>query len=118
MHVHDSATYHRLCLPRTSPLIIEGTSTLMSWLGAHPQIQCPQVENYSLMEGKPGQLVQDVYAMASYDEHYIRGYKNPIDIFVPNTSMKLLDKYFPKTKLIITLRHPVRYVSFLGTIHR
>lgn len=83
----------------------------MSWLGAHSEIQCPQVENYSLMEGKPGQLVQDTYAMASYDEHYIRGYKNPVDIFVPNTSMKLLDKYFPKTKLIITLRHPVRYVS-------
>jgi len=88
-----------------------GTSTLMSWLGAHPELQCPQEENYSLVTGQPGQLVQDAYAMAPYDDTFMRGYKNPTDLFFPGTSLKYLDKYFPQTKLLITIRHPVRYVS-------
>lgn len=87
-----------------------GTSTLMSWLGSHPEIQCPQEENYNMMSGKPGQLVRDLYAMRP-DEDFKRGYKNPVDIFYPGTSLNYLHQYFPKTKLLITLRHPVRYVS-------
>ena len=82
----------------------------MLWLGEHPELQCPQEENYSLMSNNPGQLVQDMYAQAPYD-NFKRGYKNPVDLFHLGSSMKLLDQYFPKTKLIITLRHPVRYVS-------
>lgn len=89
-----------------------GTSTLMVWLGQHPEIQCPQEENYSLMHDTPGQLVQDMYAMAPYEE-YARAYKNPIDLFYPGTSLAHLDHYFPETKLLITLRHPVKYFESL-----
>ena len=73
-------------------------------------MQCPQEENYSLMRNTPGQLIQDAYAMAPYED-FKRGYKNPVDLFYPGTSLKYLGQYFPKTKLLVTLRHPVRYVS-------
>ncbi|CAB9503647.1 expressed unknown protein [Seminavis robusta] len=89
-----------------------GTSTLMVWLGAHPEVQCPQEENYSLMHETPGQLVQDMYAQAPYED-YKRGYKNPLDLFYPGSTMKYIDQYFPKTKLIVTLRHPIRYFESL-----
>ena len=89
---------------------IAGTSTLMIWLGSHSEIQCPQEENYNLMNDKPGQLVRDMYAQAPY-ENFLRGFKNPMEIFYPESSLKYIDQYFPKTKLIITLRHPVQYVS-------
>lgn len=89
-----------------------GTSTLMIWLGGHPELQCPQEENYSLMSDNPGQLVQDAYAMAPYED-FKRGYKNPVDLFYPGTSMKYLDQYFPKTRLIVTLRNPIRYFESL-----
>jgi hypothetical protein len=94
----------------TCASLLSGTSTLMIWLGSHPEIQCPQEENYNLMNEKPGQLVQDMYAQAPY-ENFLRGFKNPLDLFNPETSLKYIDQYFPKTKLIITLRHPFRYVS-------
>lgn len=87
----------------------------MVWLGSHPEIQCPQEENYSLMHDQPAQLVQDMYAQAPYEE-YKRAYKNPIDLFFPGTSLAYLDQYFPETKLLVTLRHPVLYVSFLQTL--
>ena len=87
-----------------------GTSTLMVWLGNHPEMECPQVENYNLMNDNPGQLVRDLYSMHP-DQDLKRGYKNPIDIFYPWSSLKYIKDYWPKTKLLITLRHPVRYVS-------
>lgn len=62
------------------------------------------------MHMTPGQLVQDMYAQAPYEE-YKRAYKNPLDLFYPSTSLRFMDTYFPETKLLITLRHPVYYVS-------
>jgi hypothetical protein len=84
----------------------------MAWLGSHDEIQIEQVENYNLANNLPGDLVRDMYAMAPYED-YKRAYKNPIDIFYPGTSLAYIDKYFPKTKLLITLRHPVLYVSLV-----
>lgn len=86
-----------------------GTSTLMKWLGAHPEIQCFQYEETSMFFNKPGVLARKLYNTYP-GEKYKRGYKNPIDIFQPCV-LENYQKIFPKTKLIITIRHPVRYVS-------
>jgi len=84
----------------------------MIWLDSHPEMLCDQVENYNLMNNKPGQLVQDLYAMNPFED-YKRGYKNPMELFFPKPSLVYLDQYFPKTKLIMTIRHPVLYVREL-----
>ena len=94
-----------------------GTSTLMKWLGGHPEIQCFQNELYDLFQGHPDALVTRIYKKYGnrLGEKTLKiGYKNPIDIFQPS-SRNLLGKYWPRTKLFILLRHPVRYVSIVAS---
>lgn len=91
-----------------------GTSTLMKWLGAHPQVQCFQHEDISMFNDKPGHLVKQLYKVYP-GENYKRGYKNPIDIFQPCV-LRNFQQIFPQTKLLLTLRHPVRYVSLAAII--
>jgi hypothetical protein len=85
-----------------------GSSTFMKWLGAHPQIQCFQEEIYDMYLGKVGTMVWRLYTQLKPGFQYKRGYKSPGDIFLANT-IHLLDEYFPKTRLILSLRHPVLY---------
>ena len=88
-----------------------GTSTLMKWLGGHPEIHCFQKEVYDLFQGHADALVTRIYKeYINLPGKFKIGYKNPIDIFQPSTR-DLLDKHWPQTKLFILLRHPVRYVS-------
>jgi hypothetical protein len=86
-----------------------GTSTLMKWLGAHPEVRCFQQEDLSLYKNLPGQLVKRLYQTYP-GEKFKRGYKNPIDLFQPCV-LKNFQEIFPETKLLLTIRHPVRYVS-------
>jgi hypothetical protein len=85
-----------------------GSSTFMKWLGAHPQVQCFQEEIYDMYLGKVGTMVWRLYTGLKPGFQYKRGYKSPGDIFLANT-IHLLDEYFPKTRLILSLRHPVLY---------
>ena len=87
-----------------------GSSTFMKWLGAHPQVQCFQEEIYDLYQNKPGAMVWRLHTQLESGWDYKRGYKSPGDIFLANV-IHLLDDYFPKTRLILALRHPIRYVS-------
>ena len=87
-----------------------GTSTLMKWFGAHSQIQFFQEEIYDLYRNRTGSMVWRLHTQLKPGWEYKRGYKSPIDIFLPN-ALHLLDQYFPQTKLFLALRHPVRYVS-------
>lgn len=87
-----------------------GTSTLMKWFGAHPQIQFFQEEIYDLYRNRTGSMVWRLHTQLEPGWKYKRGYKSPIDIYLAN-ALFLLDQYFPKTKLFLALRHPVRYVS-------
>ena len=90
-----------------------GSSTFMKWLGAHPQVQCFQEEIYDLYQNKPGAMVWRLHTQLEPGWDYKRGYKSPGDVFLAN-AIHLLDEYFPKTRLILALRHPVRYVSTLN----
>ncbi|CAB9507497.1 expressed unknown protein [Seminavis robusta] len=85
-----------------------GSSTFMQWLGAHPQVQCFQEEIYDLYQNKTGAMVWRLHTQLKPGFEYKRGYKSPGDIFLANT-IHLLDEYFPKTRLILSLRHPILY---------
>jgi hypothetical protein len=75
------------------------------WLASHPEIQMYEHELYSLAQGKPAELVSQLYALPA-GRKYKRGYKAPNDI----RSIEALDgiaEHWPNCKLIIGLRHPV-----------
>ena len=88
-----------------------GTSTLMQWIGSHPECMCFQYEEPSLFMNQPGVLARKLYKQYP-GEKYKRGYKNPIDLFQPS-SLKNFQTYYNETNLIVTLRHPVRYFESL-----
>ena len=86
-----------------------GTSTLMKWLGAHQQVKCFQREIYDLFHERPDMLMWSIIELMPPTEggdNVKRGYKSPLDIFNIQ-AFYLLDKFWPETKLILTLRHPV-----------
>lgn len=81
------------------------TSNLQTWLRMHPEIQIHEFENHALAKGRPAELVSDLYHLQP-GRRYKRGYKAPRDLII-DESLHALTKYWPKTKLIIGLRHPV-----------
>jgi hypothetical protein len=77
----------------------------MFWLADHPDVQMHRYELHALQTGQPAEMVRIMYELEP-GFRYKRGYKAPRDI----TNAKALlafAKYFPTTKLIIGLRHPV-----------
>lgn len=91
-----------------------GTTALQDWLSQHPQVQLLPGEPYPLMNRKPYLLIWKLYTHLPEDDQmkFVRGYKNPLDIRVP-LSMQYLSKLFPRTLLIIGLRHPVNWFESL-----
>jgi hypothetical protein len=92
-----------------------GTTTLMDWLAEHPEIQCPKEEVLELTLGTPAQLISRLYrtfvgnsTTAKSVRTQKRGYKSPGEIRSPR-SIKLLKYLFPKTLLIVGIRHPVKW---------
>jgi len=64
-------------------------------------------EIHSLRFGKSAEMVSYMYSLPE-GTHYKRGYKAPNDIRTP-VALDLLRRYWPKTALIIGLRHPVKW---------
>ena len=88
-----------------------GTSSIMYWLAEHPEVQSFRQEVYELMHSNPNGLVQMLYHELP-PGRYKRGYKSPGDI----AQLHILDyfrKYWPKTRLIIGIRHPIRWFESL-----
>ena len=83
-----------------------GTSSMMEWLGTHPQIACIPGEVPLLPLGKIGLLAKRLYNGLDADPMKLRGFKNPTDI-QNLKAIRLLREYFPQTKLLIGIRHPV-----------
>jgi len=84
-----------------------GTSSQMNWLAKHAEVQMYHHEVHSLRNGKPKELVELMYALPS-GRQFKRGYKSPNDI-VNAISMEAIRTYWPKTKLIVGIRHPVKW---------
>lgn len=91
-----------------------GTTALQDWLSQNPQIKLLPGEPFPLMNRKPYLLIWKLYTQLPPDGpvHYVRGYKNPLDIRAP-PSIQYLAKLFPKTLLIVGLRHPVLWFESL-----
>jgi len=74
----------------------------------------PSQEIHSLTNGKPAQMVSFLYALP--EGNYQRGYKAPNDIRTP-AALEALRKYWPETKLIVGLRHPVKWFESYYNFH-
>jgi hypothetical protein len=97
----------------------------VNWLGQHSQISIPPYEITTLKNKEPWDLVEQLYesdgstttGMTTTPDDprilpalLLRGYKNPSDICDPRP-IRLLKEFFPKTKLIIGIRHPIRMME-------
>lgn len=90
-----------------------GTTTMMDWLSEHPQLKCWPEEVADMMRSRPDYLLAKMYSLPAGDD-FQRGYKSPLDMTMPHIPQQLA-KYFPKTKLIVGIRHPVRWFESLCT---
>jgi hypothetical protein len=84
-----------------------GTSTMIWWLKQHAEIDCFGEEVPHLSLGKIGLFIKKLYHGLNHTvPYYQHGYKNPTD--VQNLrALRLLRDYFPNTKLLVGIRHPV-----------
>jgi hypothetical protein len=92
-----------------------GTTALQDWLSQHPQVQFLPGEPFPLMHRKPYLLIYKLYTQLPAEDgptKFVRGYKNPLDIRA-QPSISTLAKFFPKTLLIVGLRHPVHWFESL-----
>jgi Sulfotransferase domain len=81
------------------------TTNMLRWLGSQQEIQMHDHEVYHFKNNVPAEMVRELYALPEGD-YFKRGYKAPRDIHnIP--AVDAFAKYFPKTKLIVGLRHPV-----------
>jgi hypothetical protein len=81
------------------------TSTMVRWLSRQTGIQMYDHEIYHLKDGEPADMVRKLYALPE-GEQFKRGYKAPRDIHNPK-ALEAFSKFWPQTKLIVGLRHPV-----------
>lgn len=82
------------------------TTFTMNWLASHDDmIQMYKREIHALQEGKPADLIRLLYDLKP-GYQYKRGYKAPRDI-VNAKVLEAMAKYFPQTRLVVGLRHPV-----------
>lgn len=81
------------------------TSSTLKWLNEHPEVVLPPVEINALPMGQPAEHVRILYNLSS-EVDMKRGYKAPRDLINPR-SLYSIYNFWPKTKLIVGLRHPV-----------
>jgi hypothetical protein len=83
-----------------------GTGTMKDWLRNHPETQMPAKEMQALSQGHPARAVWTLYKRLPKGD-YKRGYKSPFDITNKGGALDSLRTYWPKTKLIVGIRHPI-----------
>ena len=81
------------------------------WLGEHPEVASLSHEFMGLQKGDPTLIIKRIYKRLP-DGPYKRGYKSPSDV-EDQRAIRLLRELFPKTKLFIGVRHPVRWFESL-----
>lgn len=83
------------------------TSTLMRWISKSDEVQMYNREIRSLKNNNPAEMVEVLYSLPAGSQ-YIRGFKDPRTSCI-DYGLKHLATYWPKTKLIIGIRHPVKW---------
>lgn len=86
-----------------------GTTSLLKWIGHHDEVQMHEHEVHSLTNNKPAELVSLMYDLPP-GSNYKRGYKAPNDLR-SDDALQAIQSYWPQTKLIIGLRHPVKWME-------
>lgn len=103
-----------------------GTTSLQSLLRTHSEVYLPKAEVLELSFGTEYMMIERLYKQyvkniqssssskttSSSSSVRIFGYKNPGEIRLPN-SIRFLHRYFPKTVLLIGIRHPVLWFESL-----
>lgn len=89
-----------------------GTSTLMHLLAQHAEVACFRQEIWELIHSRPAQLVQLLYKNFPPSPHLKRGYKCPAEITEPHI-LDYYRKFWPRTKLIVGIRHPIWWFQSL-----
>ena len=95
-----------------------GTTSLTDWLRLHSDIiHMPAKEVHALTQNDPAQMVEVLYDLPP---HGLHGYKAPKDLIRPHV-LALLARHWPDTKLIVGVRHPVKwfqsFYNFRATMH-
>jgi len=88
------------------------TTYISKWLQQHPEIQMFDREVCDLYDRKPARLVRRLYTeLPSNNATHVfqRGFKCPGHFSL--TPLGYFRTLFPQTKLIVGLRHPVRYLE-------
>jgi hypothetical protein len=89
-----------------------GTSSVMHWLAAATdELQVLPREAWALVKNRPDRLVAILYNQLD-DPHKKRGVKNPGDIHQRH-ALAYYRTLWPKTKLIVGVRHPVLWMQSL-----
>lgn len=86
------------------------TTYISKWLQQHPDVAMFHHEVCDLYDSKPALLVRRLYAELppnNATHAYQRGFKCPGHF--SRVTLRYLQTYFPHTKLIVGLRHPVQY---------
>ena len=83
-----------------------GTGTMKDWLRNHPEAQMHTHEMQSLSLGRPAHAIEKLYKRLPEGD-YKRGYKSPFDITNKGGALDSLQTYWPQTKLIVGVRHPI-----------
>lgn len=84
-----------------------GSTSMNQWLRKHPEANMPGGEMELLSKGKPTEAIKVLYNLPHGD--YKRGFKSPWDIINKGGALQNIHTHFPKTKLIIGLRHPISW---------
>lgn len=82
------------------------TSFIMKWLSKHPEVKTWDKEVCDLYDNKPAGLVKRLYTELP-EGKYKRGFKCPGHF--SRRSIRYFKKYFSKTRVIVGVRHPVRW---------
>lgn len=83
-----------------------GTSTLMFHLQNHPEIQIFSDERCDMAFNKQARLIRDLYNEFPEGD-YARGLKCPMDVESTKLGMPNYLQYFPQTRFLVGIRHPV-----------
>jgi hypothetical protein len=84
-----------------------GTSTLMHYFANNPEVQISKRERCELGANQHVPLIRDLYTDYAAGD-YVRGIKCPAHL-ENDLSKNNLQRYFPKTDMIVGIRHPVKW---------
>lgn len=83
-----------------------GTSSMMFHLQSHPEIQIFSDERCDLSYNQQVRLIRDIYDQFP-DGDFVTGIKCPMDLENTQLAQRNYRKWFPKSKFIVGIRHPV-----------